>query len=208
MGLAHGPKPVAAELLPAVGHLDLRPSDRLQLGAGARHRVAQRARVIPSEAVPRGLAIVDSPDLDSVRGENREIAAELLEAADLWIFVTTPSRYGDRLPWDALRAGAERGASIAIVLNRVTPDVAARFATHRSGKGAAFTRSFPPRKVLAAMRCASRGAALSAEHALKQLERSEKLAWARLYEWAPKLPKAARRTRPSRRRARAQSQSS
>jgi hypothetical protein len=96
------------------------------LDGGVLTEIEQRARVQPSEAVPRGLAIVDSPDLDSVRGENREIAALLLEAADLWVFVTTAARYGDAVPWAALRAGAERGASIAIVLNRVTPDVAAQ----------------------------------------------------------------------------------
>ena len=96
------------------------------LDAAVLTEIEQRARVQPSEGVPRGLAIVDSPDLDSVRGENREIAAQLLEAADLWVFVTTAARYGDAVPWAALRAGAERGASIAIVLNRVTPDVAAQ----------------------------------------------------------------------------------
>lgn len=88
--------------------------------------VERRASVTATEAVPRGLAIVDSPDLDSVRGENREVARELLDAADLWIFVTTAARYGDAVPWEALRAGAERGASIAIVLNRVSMDVAAQ----------------------------------------------------------------------------------
>ena len=88
--------------------------------------VERRAKVAATEAVPRGLAIVDSPDLDSVRGENREVAGELLDAADLWIFVTTAARYGDAVPWEALRAGAERGASIAVVLNRVGMDVAAQ----------------------------------------------------------------------------------
>jgi putative endonuclease len=61
----------------------------------------------------------------------------------------------------------------------VTPDVAARFEKHRAGAGGAFTRSFPPRRILAAKRCAGRGAALSAEHGLKQLARHAKLAWAR-----------------------------
>ncbi|WP_062531098.1 dynamin family protein [Demequina rhizosphaerae] len=88
--------------------------------------VAKRAKVIATEAVPRGLALVDSPDLDSISGENREIAHTMLEAADLWIFVTTAARYGDAVPWEALRAGADRGASIAVVLNRVTVDVAAQ----------------------------------------------------------------------------------
>jgi len=88
--------------------------------------VARRATTHPTEVVPRGLAIVDSPDLDSVRGENREVAEDLLEAADLWIFVTTPARYGDAIPWNALRKATDRGASVAVVLNRVTPDVAAQ----------------------------------------------------------------------------------
>lgn len=88
--------------------------------------VAENAHVVATDTVPRGLAIVDSPDLDSVRGENRHIAEQLLEAADLWIFVTTAARYGDAVPWEALRRGTERGASVAIVLNRVTVDVAAQ----------------------------------------------------------------------------------
>ncbi len=88
--------------------------------------VEQRANVHATEEMPRGLALVDSPDLDSVSGENREVAHELLETADLWLFVTTAARYGDAVPWEALRTGAERGASIAIVLNRVTVDVAAQ----------------------------------------------------------------------------------
>ena len=65
----------------------------------------------------------------------------------------------------------------------VTPDVAARFAKHRAGAGGAFTRSFPPRRILAAKRCGPRGKALSAEAALKQLERPEKLAWARRHRY-------------------------
>jgi energy-coupling factor transporter ATP-binding protein EcfA2 len=96
------------------------------LDTGVLTEVARRAKVIPTDAVMRGLAIVDSPDLDSVRGENREVAQLLLETADLWIFVTTAARYGDAVPWEALRKGAKRGASIAIVLNRVGADVAAQ----------------------------------------------------------------------------------
>ncbi|WP_062076639.1 dynamin family protein [Demequina globuliformis] len=110
----------------------LRPTTRVPhvfhhpLDADVLTSVAHEAKVVATDAVPRGLAIVDSPDLDSVRAENREVAENLLEAADLWIFVTTAARYGDAVPWEALRRGAERGASIAMVLNRVTLDVAAQ----------------------------------------------------------------------------------
>ncbi len=103
-----------------VPHLFHHPSDGVLLSSATR-----RATTRPSPAVPRGLVIVDSPDIDSLVGENREVARELLDAADLWIFVTTAARYGDAVPWEVLRRGAERGASIAIVLSRVTADVAA-----------------------------------------------------------------------------------
>ena len=61
----------------------------------------------------------------------------------------------------------------------VAVDVVARYAMHAAGAGAAYTRANPPRGILAARRCADRGAAQKLEHALKQLERPDKLAWAR-----------------------------
>lgn len=73
------------------------------------------------DAVPRGLTIVDAPDLDSLLASNRETAARLLDAADLWVFLTTAARYGDALPWEVLAQAAERGVSMAMVLNRVPP---------------------------------------------------------------------------------------
>jgi len=61
----------------------------------------------------------------------------------------------------------------------VAVDVAARFALHRRGKGAAYTRANPPLRILASKRCADRSRALKLEHALKQLSPREKRAWAR-----------------------------
>jgi len=69
------------------------------------------------------------------------------------------------------------------VYTGVSPDVAARFASHRAGRGGAFTRSFRPRRILAAKRCGTRGQALKAEHRLKQLERPDKLRWASHWRW-------------------------
>lgn len=79
----------------------------------------QSSRLVAHDAVPRGVALLDAPDLDSLATENRTIAGQLLEAADLWLFVTTASRYGDALPWKTLGRARERGASVAVVLNRV-----------------------------------------------------------------------------------------
>ncbi len=76
-------------------------------------------RLVPAEQLTPGLALVDAPDIDSVVEANRDLAAQLLAAADLWLFVTTAVRYADAVPWDLLRQAAERGTSVAVVLNRV-----------------------------------------------------------------------------------------
>ena len=58
-------------------------------------------------------------------------------------------------------------------------DVEARFAAHSSGKGAKFTRSNPPVRVLGARAFPSKSEALKAEAALKKLDRAGKWTWAR-----------------------------
>ena len=67
----------------------------------------------------RGLVLVDAPDFDSVEAENREHALELLEVADLVIFVTTATRYADQVPWEVLGRARTRGVPLLAVLNRM-----------------------------------------------------------------------------------------
>lgn len=100
--------------------LAIRPEERALL---ADHPLTQLARVITDENVPTGLALLDAPDLDSVRDANRSVAGLVLETADLWVFVTTASRYGDAIPWRVLGQARERGITIAVVLNRVPKDI-------------------------------------------------------------------------------------
>ena len=57
-------------------------------------------------------------------------------------------------------------------------DVAERFHVHLCGKGSKFTRANRPLRVLGAQPFASRSEAQQAEHALKQLEKPDKLQWA------------------------------
>jgi Cdc6-like AAA superfamily ATPase len=76
-------------------------------------------QLVTSSSLPPGLALLDAPDIDSVVLGNRELARQLLGAADLWLFVTTAARYADAVPWDLLRQASERGTAIAVVLNRV-----------------------------------------------------------------------------------------
>lgn len=72
-------------------------------------------------AVPPGLALLDAPDIDSVAAGNRELARQLLRAADLWLFVTTANRYADSVPWQVLTGAAEREVTVDVVMNRI-PD--------------------------------------------------------------------------------------
>ncbi|HWS57162.1 MAG TPA: dynamin family protein, partial [Actinotalea sp.] len=88
----------------------------------ADHPLLAIVDVVARPGVPRGLAVVDAPDLDSLLSTNRSMAHRLLEAADLWVFVTTAARYGDALPWQVLDRAAARGTSMAMVLNRVPDD--------------------------------------------------------------------------------------
>lgn len=95
------------------------PDDAELLGG---HPLQAVVDVVARAEVPRGLAMVDAPDLDSLLATNRSTAHRLLEAADLWLFVTTAARYGDALPWAVLDRATERGTSMAMVLNRVPSD--------------------------------------------------------------------------------------
>ena len=75
--------------------------------------------LVTTDRLPENIAILDAPDVDSVVSENRDLATQLLAAADLWVFVTTAARYADAVPWDHLRTAAARGVSLVLVLNRV-----------------------------------------------------------------------------------------
>jgi energy-coupling factor transporter ATP-binding protein EcfA2 len=87
-------------------------------------------QLVASETVPAGLAILDAPDIDSVEEHNRTLAAQLLAAADLWLFVTSAARYADQVPWDYLKAAAERSTAVAIVLDRTPPEAVAEVSGH------------------------------------------------------------------------------
>lgn len=100
-----------ARVLPSLARVTGSPSDP-QPGT---------VRLVPSDTLPAGLALLDAPDIDSVVAANRSLATQLLQAADLWLFVTTAARYADAVPWELLRQASERGTAVAIVLDRVDP---------------------------------------------------------------------------------------
>jgi energy-coupling factor transporter ATP-binding protein EcfA2 len=116
-----GPAFFSRRLLPnlmpttAGGRDHLNPDDDDESGATA-------MRLVPSEDLAPGLAIVDSPDLDSYRTANHDLAADLLDVADIWLHVTTGTDYANAVPWEFLRTAAGRRLGVATVLNRMRPD--------------------------------------------------------------------------------------
>lgn len=89
-------------------------------------------RLVTSIELTPGLAILDAPDIDSIEVANHDLAAQLLGAADLWLFVTTAARYADAVPWEYLTLAQERAAALAIVINRIPPGSAEEVEHHFS----------------------------------------------------------------------------
>ncbi|NMO57620.1 ABC transporter [Actinoplanes sp. TBRC 11911] len=87
-------------------------------------------QIVSATALGSGLAFLDAPDIDSVVDQNRQLAAQLLAAADLWLFVTTAARYADAVPWELLTTARLRGTVIALVLDRVPAEAIADVTTH------------------------------------------------------------------------------
>ncbi|GAA2597435.1 GTPase domain-containing protein [Streptomyces axinellae] len=85
-------------------------------------------RLETDAGLPRGLALLDAPDIDSLVARNRDLAAELICAADIWVLVTTAARYGDAVPWHLLRTAKEYDVTLATVLDRVPHQMAAEVA--------------------------------------------------------------------------------
>jgi energy-coupling factor transporter ATP-binding protein EcfA2 len=72
-----------------------------------------------SEGMPRGIALLDTPDIDSVVKAHHEFAYQFLDASDLWLFMTSSSRYADSPVWEVLQHARDRRASLGVVLSRV-----------------------------------------------------------------------------------------
>ncbi|ANP55143.1 energy-coupling factor transporter ATP-binding protein EcfA2 [Streptomyces griseochromogenes] len=87
-------------------------------------------RVVTADTLPRGLALLDAPDIDSLIAENRVLAARLICAADVWVMVTTAARYADAIPWHLLRTAKEYDATLVSVLDRVPHQVVSEVSRH------------------------------------------------------------------------------
>jgi energy-coupling factor transporter ATP-binding protein EcfA2 len=74
-----------------------------------------------SEGMAKGVALLDTPDIDSVVRAHHDFAYQFLDASDLWLFMTSAGRYADAPVWEILQHARDRGAALGVVLSRVPP---------------------------------------------------------------------------------------
>jgi hypothetical protein len=85
-----------------------------------------------SEGMTKGIALLDTPDIDSVVRAHYDFAYQFLDASDLWLFMTSASRYADAPVWELLQHARERGAALGVVLSRVPPSHRTELVAHFS----------------------------------------------------------------------------
>jgi energy-coupling factor transporter ATP-binding protein EcfA2 len=83
-----------------------------------------------SEGMTKGIALLDTPDIDSVVRAHYDFAYQFLDASDLWLFMTSATRYADAPVWELLQHARERGAALGVVLSRVPPSHRAELVAH------------------------------------------------------------------------------
>jgi hypothetical protein len=112
---------MGTEILPDMGRVEGPAPDAI---------AGDQLVVIKNDGLPPGLALLDSPDFDSVFEDHYEFAAKLMDAADLWLCVTTAARYADAQVWQMLQRAKEHGATLGVVLSRVPQGAGSEIAGH------------------------------------------------------------------------------
>jgi hypothetical protein len=83
-----------------------------------------------SEGMTKGIALLDTPDIDSVVRAHYDFAYQFLDASDLWLFMTSAGRYADAPVWELLQHARDRGAALGVVLSRVPPSHRTELVAH------------------------------------------------------------------------------
>jgi hypothetical protein len=86
--------------------------------AGRGERVVLRT----SDRLAPGLAIVDTPDVDSVEQGNRRRTEDVLADADVWLWFATARTYADEVGATYLRLARDRGVALGVVVTQVRDD--------------------------------------------------------------------------------------
>ncbi len=142
------PQPAAQTRLPQPHALIQIPRDTLSLPADAQESWLLALRAAMQTVFAAGYVAVDFVELDGV-------AAYVLRAPTHWFL------YVLRCADNSLYTG-------------ISPDVEARIKTHNAGKGAAYTSTRRPVTLLGGWEFDTKGEALKAELAFKQLTRAQK----------------------------------
>lgn len=98
-------------VLPGLVRLDRDAADTEGAGRGL--------RLVPSDAIPRGIGLLDTPDIDSVEFANHLLADEALDAADAWVWLATARTYADEVGMAYLRRAASRHAVAAVAVTQL-----------------------------------------------------------------------------------------
>lgn len=90
--------------------------------AQAAQVVGEQLLLAASEHLPVGVALLDTPDIDSVEQANRWLADRALDAADVWLWLATARTYADEVGMSYLRRARQRQALLAVAITQL-PDV-------------------------------------------------------------------------------------
>jgi hypothetical protein len=72
-----------------------------------------------SGALPPGVALLDTPDIDSVEHANRWLAERALDAADAWVWLATARTYADEVGMSYLRRAERRQALLGVAVTQL-----------------------------------------------------------------------------------------
>jgi energy-coupling factor transporter ATP-binding protein EcfA2 len=86
------------------------------------HTGADALRLATSDRLPTGIALLDTPDIDSVEHRNQHVADEALDAADAWVWLATARTYADEVGMAYLRRASARHALRAVVVTQIRPE--------------------------------------------------------------------------------------
>lgn len=82
---------------------------------------SRQLRIATTDRLPTGVALLDTPDIDSVELRNHEIADQALDAADAWIWLATVRTYADQVGMDYLVLARHRQALTAVAITQARP---------------------------------------------------------------------------------------
>jgi energy-coupling factor transporter ATP-binding protein EcfA2 len=112
---------------------------RIGADASADHNAGRGLRLVTSAALRAGVALLDTPDIDSVELGNHLLADEALDAADVWVWLATSRTYADEAGMTYLHRARDRQVLTAVVTSQVRdheagevlPDVERLLAEHQ-----------------------------------------------------------------------------